>query len=87
MRRNFKELFLDVFGTPEGKTILWWLGDKCGAFSTSGKDIDPSRIALWNELMSESGIYAPERAGALMDALIETANKPVKEKKENDEEI
>ncbi len=86
MAKTIQEVFKVTFSGEDGKTMLYWILNECGYFSTKVESIKPELIAFANRLLLEGGITSPLEAGRYIDNILEVARnaKPVVEE-DNDE--
>ena len=79
-----EDIFKATFNSREGKTMLYWILNECGYFSTDGR-IEPSLIAFANRLLMAGGVTDPLRAGRYIDNLMATADMPIEERSDDDD--
>ena len=84
---SFRELFANVFGDSQGRTMLWWIADQCGYFATDPGKISPELLSFFNRLLSMGGVISSDKAGVLMDALVQVAKSGNENMEEDDDEI
>lgn len=82
---TMEDIFRNTFGNPDGQTMLYWILNECGYFSTSNGSIDPSLIAFANRLLQEGGVTHPARAGRYIANLMVTAGAPVEERSDDED--
>lgn len=80
-----EDVFKATFGTPEGQTMLYWILNECGYFSTEYGFIDPALIAFANRLLMAGGVTNPARASKYIENLMVTASAPVEERSDDEE--
>lgn len=84
-KRTMADIFQEVFGTEDGKTMLYWIASECGMFQEDPGRIRPDLMAFWHRLLRAGGVTDPRRAGVLMQNIMATARKPLPKDTRSDE--
>lgn len=79
------DVFSATFKTEAGNTMLYWILNNCGYFSTDPALVSPQLIAFANRLLSLGNINVPENAGNYINKIMSATNLTIKE--EDDYEI
>ncbi len=83
--KTMQDVFKVAFSGEDGKTMLYWILNECGYFSTDASVIRPELIALANRLLLAGGITSPAEAGRYIESIITVAREAERIEDEEDE--
>lgn len=83
--KTMQDVFKVAFSGEDGKTMLYWILNECGYFSTDASAISPDLIALANRLLLVGGVTSPREAGRYIDNIISVAREAERIDNEEDE--
>jgi len=69
--RRKRELYLEAFSTPAGKTVLADILNLLGWFDNDPRAIDPNCVAVANSILINLGAMRAENVGLLTEAMVE----------------
>lgn len=58
-----------LLATQDGKEVLTWLGNECGAWSQDPAKVKPELLSLWNRLLGMLGVVRPDNLFEIVEAL------------------
>lgn len=68
-----RKLFIQVFGSPEGRTVLTAILNRLGYFANTPQAIHPELIAAANWILMTCGVVTPHNLFAVTDSLMDAA--------------
>lgn len=83
-RKTLKDVFRSVFGSEDGKTMLYWILDQCGYFAQNATAVRPELLSFANRLLALGDVNSPLNAGAFMKAIMDVSGRNIPDKEEDD---
>lgn len=83
--KTMREVFINTFDTPDGRTMLYWIMDQCGYFQKDPRMVSPDLIAFAHRLLYEGGVAMADKAGDYMQRIMSVARMRPSERSKNDE--
>jgi len=68
-----RRVYQACFGTPEGKTVLADILNRCGLFDRDAGGVKPELIALANHILGSMGSLEEDGLSQIMDAYLAAA--------------